>query len=203
VDILLDAHSDAWKREKANIDWKQEDEKERHILQRDRTCLETYHKAYVPNLAPEIHEGRPAVEHRFWVTMGKARVPVLGFIDLVARNTTKPKKGPEGSGELEVIDHKVTSRMKTQADVEGSIQLSVYAGVMKVNRVRYQCFVKTKSPYIGAVAAVHGAREWKWAEFVVQQIAQCISSGVFPPGADGWHCSEKYCGYWDICRGRE
>lgn len=202
VDVLLDAHSDSWKRERGDIAWEDDDDNENTILKRDRQFLVDYHKKFIPQLETQLHEGRPAVEHRFWVTMGQARVPVLGFIDLVARNSTKPSKGAEGSGEIEVIDHKVVTKMKSQSDVDSSIQLSVYAGVMKVPRVRFQCFVKTKSPYIGAVAAVHGARHWRWAEFVVQQIAQCISAGVFPPGADGWHCSEKYCGYWDICRGK-
>lgn len=207
LDILLDAYNDFWKNIKKDIDWKAEEDvvSEDLIERRDHIFLSQYNDHFIPNLQPRIDDSGPCVERRFWVTVGQARVPVLGFIDLVAKNETRfmDKKSPDGSGEEEVIDHKVTTKSKTQSEVDNDLQLSVYSRVMGLSHVRFQCFVKTKKPQIKAVAARRSEHSWKWAEFVITQIAECISKGVFPPGADGWWCGPRWCGYYDMCRGRE
>jgi putative RecB family exonuclease len=208
LDIMLDAYNDCWKQVKKDIDWKAEEDvvSEDLIVRRDHIFLSQYNDKFIPNLKPRIDAaGRPHVEQRFWVTVGEARVPVLGFIDLVAKNETKftDKKSPDGSGEEEIIDHKVTTKVKTQDEVDNDFQLSVYSRVMGLTHVRFQCFVKTKTPQIKAVAARRNEQSWKWAEFIITQIAECISKGVFPPGADGWWCGPRWCGYYDMCRGRE
>ena len=207
LDILLDAYNGYWKDIKKDVDWKAEEDvvSDDLIERRGHIFLSQYNDRFIPNLSPRVDETGPLIERRFWVTVGEARVPVLGFIDLVAKNETKfsDKTSPDGSGEEEVIDHKVTTKNKSQDEVDNDLQLSVYSRVMGVSHVRFQCFVKTKKPQIKAVAARRSEQSWKWSEFVITQVAECISKGLFPPGADGWHCTPKWCGYWDMCRGRE
>jgi len=207
LDVMLDAYNDYWKEIRKDVDWKTEktETSEDMITRRDRVFLSQYGDQFIPKLHPRLDSTGPFVERRFWITVGEARVPVLGFIDLVAKNETKFEDGksPDGSGEEEVIDHKVISKMKSQDDVDNDLQLSVYSRVMELPRVRYQCFLKNKKPQIKAVAARRSEHSWKWAEFVITQIAECISKGVFPPGPDGWACTSRWCGYYDMCRGKD
>lgn len=207
LELMLDTYNDYWKKAKVEVDWKAEDDQvsEDLIVRRDHDFLRQYNQNFIPRLAPRVDDRGAFVERRFWVTAGEARVPLLGFIDLVAKNETvfADAKSPKGSGEEEVIDHKTATKSKTQADVDNDLQLTVYSRVTGIVNVRFQCFVKTKTPKITAVASKRSVNSWKWAEFVVSEIAQCISKGVFPPGNDGWHCTPKFCGYWDMCRGRQ
>ena len=199
LDVMLDAHNDTWKKEARDIDWKNEinDESEEIILQRGRRFLEQYRTGYIPHLHPKVDQKGPFIERRFWVTVGDAKIPVLGYIDLVAKN-----ERPEGSKEEEVIDHKVVGRSKSQSDVDGDFQLTVYSHATKIPRVRFQCFVRTKEPKIKSVAAIRTPHEWEWTKMAVQEVAKCISAGIFPPGNDGWHCTPKWCGFWDLCKGK-
>jgi len=206
LDMMLDAYNDYWKRSKGDIDWQGEKEADENlVVRRDHTFLKEYNQKHMPNLVTRVDDVGAFVERRFWVTVGEKNVPLLGFIDLVAKNNTKffDNKSPDGSGEEEVIDHKTANKSKTQADVDGDLQLSVYSRVTGLTHVRFQCFVKTKTPKINAVASRRTIDSWRWAEFVISEVAQCISSGAFPPGNDGWHCTPKFCGYWDMCRGKK
>jgi hypothetical protein len=206
LDVMLDAYNDSWKTVRKDVDWKQEtEEDEKTIVSRDHIFLETYNRSFIPKMTPKVDERGSLVERRFWTTVGDMRVPLLGFIDLVARNNTEAlgeKSGPAGSGEEEVIDHKVVGKMKSQEDADNDLQLSVYSHVTNTPRVRFQCFVKNKKPTIKTVASIRDAASWDWTSFVVQEIATCISKGIFPPGSPGWWCSKKHCGFWNICHGR-
>ncbi len=135
----------------------------------------------------------------FWVTLGEHNIPLLGFIDLVAENFADENC----TGDQEVIDHKVGGKAKTQDDIDNDMQLSIYSHATGVPRVRFRSFVKNKKPVIKTVSALRGIRAWKWAAHVVTEVANSISKGVFPPGSEGWHCTPKWCGYWDICRGKD
>jgi hypothetical protein len=207
LNLMLDTYNDYWKRAKGDVDWKAEADvvSEELIVRRDHTFLTQYNQRFIPNLKPRVDEAGAFVERRFWVTAGDENIPVLGFIDLVATNQTTftDKKSPDGSGDEEVIDHKTAAKNKTQADVDNDLQLSVYSRVTGLTNVRFQCFVKTKTPKISAVASKRSPNSWKWADFVISEVAKSISTGNFPPGNDGWHCTPKFCGYWDMCRGRQ
>lgn len=207
LDLMLDTYNDYWNKKKGDVDWKAEDGSvsEENIIKRDHNFLTQYNHRFIPQLKPRVDETGPFVERRFWVTVGEERVPLLGYIDLVAKNETTftDSKSPNGSGEEEVIDHKTSTKTKSQSEVDGDLQLTIYSRVVGLAHVRFQCFVKTKTPQIKAVASMRSVDSWKWAEFVITEISKCISKGVFPPGPDGWHCTPKWCGYWDMCRGRQ
>ena len=38
-----------------------------------------------------------------------------------------------------------------------------------------------------------------WQNMVLQ-IAQQMKTGNAPPNPNGWWCSPKWCGYWDLCK---
>lgn len=203
MDLMLDVYQDYWKRNKNDINWKAEEDvvNEDLIVRRDHQFLTLYNNYFIPKLTPRVDATGAFVERRFWVTVGSQRIPLLGYIDLVAKNDTvfSDAKVPDGSGEEEVIDHKVVKQMKPQSDVDSDLQLTVYARVTGVSHVRFQCFVKNKIPKIKAVASQRNFLAWPWAEFVISEVAGCIAAGKFPPGADGWHCTPRFCGYYDDC----
>lgn len=205
IDMMLDVYQDYWRTNKNDINWKAEEDilSEDLIVRRDHQFLSLYNNYFIPKLIPRVDASGAFVEKRFWVTVGVHRIPLLGYIDLVAKNNTvfTDPKIPDGSGEEEVIDHKVVKQMKPQSDVDSDLQLTVYARVTGVSHVRFQCFVKNKMPKIKAVASRRNPLAWQWAEFVIDEVASCISAGRFPPGADGWHCTPRFCGYFDDCHG--
>lgn len=206
LDVLLDAYNDYWKESKGEIDWKAEEDVVNPdlIVRRGHNFLYQYNDRFIPKLETRVDGAGPFVEREFLATIGKLHVPLRGFIDLVAKNNTvfNDKKSPDGSGEEEVIDHKTTSKSMSQDDVDSALQLTVYSRITGISHVRFQCFVKTKVPKISAIAARRTVQSWNWAEFVITEVARCISAGAFPPGPDGWSCSVKFCGYWDMCRGK-
>lgn len=207
LDVMLDALNDRWKTIREDINWKVENEdgdSEDTILARGRKFLSGYGEDFLPYLKTRADRVGPFIERRFWVTVGKANIPVLGYIDLVAENFMPAgrKDLPEGTKEPEVIDHKTGSKAKSAFDVETDLQLTVYSAVTGVPRVRFNSFVKNKTPVIKTISALRAPKDWKWAQFVVQAVAESISKGIFIPGASGWWCSPKFCGYYDICHER-
>lgn len=198
TDIMTDALQTAWNKEKVEIDWSdpanEEEDPEEMILRRGRRFLELYNAEVLPNLPTSVDEKGPMVERRFWVTVGQSKVPVLGYVDLVATNNL-----PGGSNEQEIVDHKVVGRAKSEDDVRSDMQLTVYASALSIPRVRFHSFVKNKTPTIKMVSAIRTAKDWRWTEAAVEAVAQAIHAGIFPPGASGWHCSKKFCGYWNEC----
>jgi len=107
VDVMLDAHNQRWKNIRESINWKSENEegdKEDDILSRGRKFLTEYGEDFMPHLKTRADTVGPFIERRFWVTIGKSRIPVLGYIDLVAENHMPAGKKdlPEGSKEPEV-----------------------------------------------------------------------------------------------------
>lgn len=215
VDVMLDAYHDTWKEQKQDIVWG-EGETEDVLVDRDQKFLTTYNKDFLHSLYPEVGEdGAPMVERRFWMTVGECSIPFLGFIDLVAENHVIPvigetdkkkkKKKPDdpddpGTGELEVIDHKVVGRMIPRDRVHSDLQLTAYAAATGLTNVRFHCFLKTKNPTIRTIASTRGRRSIRWFEHVVTEIAKSINTGLFPPGSSEWWCSPKWCGYWDLCQ---
>jgi RecB family exonuclease len=198
LDIMLDAHNEYWKQAKKDVNWSLENEdadNEDTILRRGRHFLTTYGSTYLPYLKTCVDAQGPMVERRFLMPMTSQHIPVMGYIDLIAKNCL-----PDGPQEPEIIDHKTVSRAKTQEDINQDLQLSVYARAMGILRTRFLCFVKNKTPLLKTVSAIRTGQDLRWAEYVIQSVAQSISRGNFPPGASGWWCGPKFCGFFADCR---
>lgn len=199
LSMLLDAHNDAWKTAKADIEvWEEDDDKEEDILKRGRIFLSKYHKEYLPKIKPV------GIENRFWLSVGAAGVPILGYIDLIAEEEEAHKK--EHQTEVtgpEIVDYKVVGKTKAQSEVDNDIQLTVYSGAVNTTKVRFDMFVKKKDPVIQTVRSLRTPSDWAWAAEVFEGIALAIARGVFPPCMPtNWACSEAWCGYYKKCRGK-
>jgi len=198
LDMMLDALHTEWDRgKKEGVQVTEDDEPDEAILRRGRIFVERYQQSHMPNIEVVVDAHGPMVERRFFVTIGELRIPLMGFIDLVASAYDRQNKQP--IHDVTVLDHKVVGRAKTEDDVRSDLQLTVYSAVTRVPLVGFQSFVKNKVPVIKTVYAARTGMDWKWMEHVVQEVATAISKGVFPPTATGWQCSPTYCGYFDRC----
>lgn len=105
-----------------------------------------------------------------------------------------------------VADNKSFSRVPNQSDLDKDIQFSTYATAYRALHqkiepgLRMDCIVKTKTPKAIQLHTKRSNDDCRWFLGLVERVAQAILSGAFPPNPCGWHCSEQFCGYWNLCR---
>jgi hypothetical protein len=166
------------------------------ILKRSKIFLREYHKRFMPYQEPL------GVEKRFWISAGPQNVPILGYIDLIAEDTKPRSRHEPVMPQEEVIDYKITAKSISQDETDSSLQLTTYAHATNLSSVRFDMFVKTKSPQVKTVRSARTPQHWQWAAKVFTEVGNAISAGIFPPGdPSSWACTEKWCGYWSRCRG--
>ena len=146
-------------------------------------------KEYMEIVAPEIQPEVVEQEFRITIPVDDDEVEVLGYIDLEQPDITS--------------DYKVVGKTKTQADTDSDLQLPLYDMVTNKGKAEFICLVKTKKPKIVRVATEITQQRKDWAVYTLGEIAKAVSAGVFPPcNPAEWCCSEKWCGYWYMCRGK-
>lgn len=101
-----------------------------------------------------------------------------------------------------IIDHKTSSKAYTQDDVDKSLQASAEAFVLNKAIVFHNHIaIKTRMPKIQIVKTVRMRADIEWYVDMVARIIVQMKTGVAPPRPTGWWCSERFCGYWNLCRG--
>lgn len=100
-----------------------------------------------------------------------------------------------------VIDHKTSSKVYTQADVDKSTQASATAFALGKPIVFHNhVAVKTKTPIIQIVKTYRTHADINWWYRKASAILVHMKTGYAPPHEDSWLCSEQYCGFYDLCR---
>lgn len=188
------AVSDSFDQKTAEIeDW--EDENPGLIKDKALAAFQVYYYEAVPHIKPV------KVEHTFAKKIGT--VPFRGIIDLI--DSVKEEAFIEGEQPLvEVVsDLKVTSMRWPEQRVRQSTQLTFYAYVINTYRVRYDFILEQKSGIkYDKNRSVRTAHDFKLLVEDVEEVADLIKKGIFPR-CDGtnWHCTPKFCGYYERCRG--
>lgn len=151
----------------------------------------------VPSLELYMKEHAPKIEVAGAETPMRKNVrglPIVGILDLRV-----------GDGETARIDdYKFcgpTSPYLKNAYADESLQLATYALLGNVRRAGFICIVKGKSPKVQRTPTVvsPARKETTRREYV--HIAKGISAGVFPRCEPNFLCSQRFCGYWSMCRG--
>jgi hypothetical protein len=195
VDVMRDAWRDTWKKRHTDIqDWgddgkvKASAAAEKHGM----SFVTMYHRDNLPKTYPL------GVEQRFWTSVGAHNIPTLGYIDLVDQEKIDLVDGKT------VVDHKIVRATKSQADADSDLQLTLYSEVSDTRHVRFDCFVKTKSPKIKTVKSTRKRADYKWMSTVFDRVAEAINAGIFLPcDPTSWACTPKFCGYYRMCRGKK
>lgn len=159
-------------------------------------ALALYTRYHLSNL----HLLRPvAAEAPFVVRVGT--VPVLGYIDLVEKQTTfgHPKEDDPET----VVDLKTSNAKWSEADVAKSTQMTLYSIVKGTPFVRIDNLVFTKSPTFHRFESSRNSHDKRVFIEDLEETADLVKRGIFPKTAiDSWACSERWCAFWSKCRGR-
>ncbi len=107
-----------------------------------------------------------------------------------------------------VIDHKTSSRQYSQEDVDSDIQASAEAFALGRPIVFYNHIaLKYKTPRIQVVKSYRIKADIDWWVDMAAGIVLQMKSGIAPPkpvdafGKKGYWCNERFCGYYERCRG--
>ena len=105
-----------------------------------------------------------------------------------------------------VVDYKTAGKAKSQADVDGSTQLTYYAAAHlavtgePAHHVVMEVLVKTTRPYRQVLISERDSADFSALVSRVNVMLQAVEAGIFPPAAVGcWWCAPKFCGYWSTC----
>lgn len=183
--ILKEKFKDEFATKKKHIpksDWVFSGENVNTINERGDKFIENYLFDVAPNIQPT-----KLPESKFEIELGG--VPILGFIDL--------------EQDKSVVDYKVVKQARTQHEVDNDIQLTLYSFATRKKSVQFCCFTKTKTAAIKNVTSIRGNNDYAYADALIGSVAEGIKSGNFPmcnPNKS-FPCSERYCGYYKMCRG--
>jgi len=140
-------------------------------------------------------------------------VPIIGYIDLVMKDDDKSV----------LVDYKYTGKKWSANDIKNSLQFTVYTLSTGIDAFEVQNLTKATNAkkltkpkkdgddfsYVVDIASNlrilrhrFGDADFVHVENQIEAVAQAITAGVFIPSDMGaWNCSEKWCGYWHLCRG--
>jgi len=180
---VLDAYSTAWDRkltEEQEINW--EDKQPGALKDEGLRLVRTYQRDRAPYVMPSAVEQ----EHRGVID----GFPFIGIIDLIKTNGV-------------VVDHKMAARAYNLDDVAKDIQPTSYAFLLgQPIEFEFHVAVKTKEPHVDIMPTVRDDDDIDWWVQMVAAIYAQMKTGIAPPNPNGWHCGPRFCGYWDICRGK-
>lgn len=172
-----------------------------------------YNNKVAPHVRPQVKAGVRGIEKKFKVDVNG--IPMVGVIDLIDTNdpagaseveTQVLKKGGQTVPETlrtAVADLKTKSKAMSQAEVDGSLQLTLYSFVEGVPLVRYDQLLNQKTLRVKRIHSTRTLHDHGWMAEVVTSVANAISLGVFPPcSPTAWVCCAKWCGYYHLCRGK-
>jgi CRISPR/Cas system-associated exonuclease Cas4 (RecB family) len=134
------------------------------------------------------------VEQQVRIPLPNAPRDLLGVLDLATTND-------------DVIDFKSTKRSKSQSEVDGSVQLTIYAVAHKfetgrpARSVQLDNIVQMKTKTFRQVlTSTRDERDFAALANRINAVQHAIDAGSFPPAAPGtWNCSDKYCVFHRTC----
>lgn len=194
VGDVLDICSTDFDKEAVETEWGDDDkgsEKDSAI-----ECVQAHHKTIAPLIQPET------VQEHFVVDTGLG-FNFAGTMDIVEKNG--------------VVRDSKTSKAKYGADeISRAIQPAVYDFAYEKTRGKpaagfaYDVMVKPrqlKTKYVPVetqvIQGVVTPRDRAWVLGAAKSVHGAIKAGIATPAPDGaWWCSEGWCGYWNICKGK-
>jgi hypothetical protein len=135
-----------------------------------------------------------AIEDRVRLVLPEASRDLVGVIDLVDQSKA-------------VIDFKTAARAPHAAEVDNSIQLTIYAAFYRTaygdfpRQVSLDVVTKTKTPKRVRLNGRRGPGSMGALANRINSALATIEAGTYlPTNQDNWWCSPKWCGYWHTCK---
>lgn len=190
TEAVLDRFSDEFETRRSETEWGDENPGQQKDV--GIRLTELHHREVAPRIQPET------VQESF-VIETDGGYDLHGTIDHVERDGT-------------VVDTK-TSRMAYEPNaIARSFQPALYDFAYEATRgkpaagFRYDVLVKptsARAPRLQQVAGQVTREDREWLFDAMNQVHRAIRSGVALPAPEGsWYCSRKWCGYWNICKGK-
>lgn len=214
---LEDVFSGAFEAVKPDIPkeaWEQEGVTEGALKDMGIKLVRLYNTQFAPKVKPQVKDGVRGIEKRFEIMV--AGVPMVGIIDLIDSNaeggvTDIEKEIIRQHGgnvstmfETAIADFKTKAKSMSSAEIESSMQLTLYSYAEQIPLVRFDQLLKLKTPKITRTMAMRTTQDHQWMRQVVHGVATAIHAGVFPPcSPTAWCCSSRWCGFYGQCRGRK
>lgn len=152
----------------------------------------------VDALVPLSIGGKPAIERHVEFRVPGVPVPVIGYIDMIEQDGVP-------------VDFKTSGKSWPTSRAENELQPLFYLAALNQSlawlehgrRFRHYIFVRNKTPKCQTFETQHSSSEIFWLFDLIRECWQSIQKENFAPtGANSYLCSERYCSYWGICRGR-
>lgn len=149
--------------------------------------LEVFHENIAKDIKPDLVEEK--------MTVQIADYEFLAYLDLVDETRA-------------IRDIKTKSKSPSKNEAENSFQLTAYDLIYRrltgatPSKLTLDCAITTKTPKTLILKSPpRTPQQLELFEEEVGLIRDAISKGVFfPAQADHWTCSEKWCGYYHICK---
>ncbi len=142
-------------------------------------------KEILPGLDPV------AVEAEKWYEINGCKF--VAYLDLI--NKYKNRE--------EILDWKIVKKKKSDNEVNSMLQLSFYSLITDINNTGICSLTKTKKPAIHMVRSYNTDEDKIWCITVIRDLLKGINMRYFPLcSTENYLCNEKYCEYWDRCRGK-
>jgi len=150
----------------------------------------------LPAIEPLVIDGTPRIEYKFELEAPDLGVDIVGFIDLQRVE----------DGRVIVTDTKTKAKSPSAGEADESQQLTLYAMAVEVidgampDAVELDFLVDTKTPKNVTQTSTRDDTDAEilWARMVATLNAMKAGhDGPAPTGS--WWCSEKWCGYHDLC----
>lgn len=198
LEEALDTYSTSFDARSPDTEWEGSDPGEQKDM--GAACVSAHHLLIAPKMEPETVQE----EFHLWVD---DEYDVSGFIDVI-----------ETTGV--VVDSKTSSRKWGADKISQYVQPVIYDFAYEATRgkkargFRWDVMIKpTKASLKKAkdLAKIQQldrpvlAQEHKFLfDEALPTMHKLIKRGLFPPAGDSyWGCSEKYCGFWHLCKGKK
>lgn len=149
--------------------------------------VELYQTEVAPNIQPV------AVEQKVEITFDNVDYILLGYIDVVDDNGN-------------IRDTKTVARTPTEEVILNSLQLSAYSLAYRQltgkeeNSVILDYLVDNKYPKYVQFSAKRTMQDIYRFLKILGMVADNIARQNFYPNPTNYLCSQKACGYWDMCQ---
>lgn len=181
--------------ERVDIDWGA-DTPEYHCNEGLRLLANSEIKEAILSIKAGVDEFGPKVERLIELKVPGVPIPIIGYIDIISDD------GIPG-------DFKTSKASWTPDKAEAETQPLFYLAAMNQMgiktdgwRFKHYIFVKTKTPKFQLLEHAHNPSQLMWLFKMIANVWKGIEAGVYPENPNSWKCSQNWCDYWHLCRGK-